>query len=598
MADFAFTSERLVLPGWQPIGRCGDRVISVDMSRPTPHPCTHVVRHGICCVVLSQVSTAQDVLEAIAELGTNFVDGLRVAAGMVIHLETGEFCVFRDPFGFIPMLVTLDEDGGVSAVTSSPDVHAQSVAGRPLNRAWMARFLLNSQASDVDDVWQNTERIFPGESRFYTQYSAQKFCRDVLDGSSDNKTWSKKRLTFESNQYWKRRHYKPLAMTTAEYAEALRQHIVSAVDKIPASNPYFTLSGGLDSSGIVASYLLHHHDEPVVHAVSLVSRRHAQCDESPQLDELERAFPTLCLRRVVMDDAWALSQPEINAPFAGYGPLSSPGIESVLEGYRAIERECGPQTIITGYGGNFLVTVRPEALWRELWQHHRFAALLSELDALSPDTVLSMIKRFLGNAGHGFLSPWFKKVLSHHSRRHAHRAESWVNPSLLCLVPREDPVYALTHIEERAWLPLSNDWEMHVRCLDVIARLVPHRFYDPLFEPELYDFCAQIPPREFLRQGRYRDLYIRALSPLLPRAILEHPKTQCFDDLFLDGLCVRAKSECLELVHHAPREWLIPERLFQSYQAFSDTSPMAPRVGLMPVWRALSASLFCRRYHL
>ncbi len=82
MADFAFTSERLVLPGWQPIGRCGDRVISVDMSRPTPHPCTHVVRHGICCVVLSQVSTAQDVLEAIAELGTNFVDRLRVAAGI------------------------------------------------------------------------------------------------------------------------------------------------------------------------------------------------------------------------------------------------------------------------------------------------------------------------------------------------------------------------------------------------------------------------------------------------------------------------------------------------------------------------------------
>lgn len=531
-------------------------------------------------ILLSRTESAEDVLREFRRHPDCFIDKLGICAGIIWQPHTGKLCVFRDKFGFIPLMLIHHEDGGIT-VTSSPELHTDHTQHRAVNRAYFGRYLRMIDTASTDDVFEHTERILPGEIR---HFSPPKNQGDTIDCHYQ---------TSQSSCYWHRRHYTFLNSSYTNLTEQLRQALIEAASRIPSENPIFTLSGGLDSSGILASYCYARHPSSI-HAFSLISTAHANCDESHELDILERTFP-IQLQRINMDKAWPLSEPELYHKYRAYGPLVAPGIESTLAIYRKIENQFGSRTVITGYGGNFIVKVRNEALWRHLLTHavhHKQirSELLNEISVLRYRDLRLLAARVLGNLADGKIRKTLKRCISPH-----HNEPYFFNNLFAAQFPieRTDPIFFMSHTEERAWIPISWEWEMSARALDIIARETSHAYYDPLFDPQVYDLCAQIPPQYFLLCKDYRTIYKDALSPLLPREIIHHPKVQSFDDLMLDGLRLHAKSFILHKIETSPI-WLqnilntnALANEFKTYCRCSQDRTSMP-YPITNIWRALS----------
>jgi hypothetical protein len=535
-------------------------------------------------ILLSRTDSADRVLREFRKYPDRFIDKLGICAGIIWQPHTGKLCVFRDKFGFIPLMLIHHEDGGIT-VTSSPELHTEHTRHRAVNRAYFGRFLRMIDTPSTDDVFDHTERILPGEIRHFS----------TTPNQGDNIDWHYQ--TSQRSCYWHRRHYTPLNSSYSNLTEQLRQVLIEAASRIPSENPIFTLSGGLDSSGILASYCYSHHPSSI-DAFSLISTSHATCDESHELNILERTFP-IQLQRINMDKAWPLSEPELYHKYRSYGPLVAPGIESTLAIYRKIENQFGPRMVITGYGGNFIVKVRNEALWRHLLTHavhHKQTRteIINEISVLRCQDLRLLAARILGNLADGKIRETMKGCFTPH-----HHNPYIFNNLFAAQFPieRTDPVFFMSHCEERAWLPISWEWEMCVRALDIIARETSHSYYDPLFDPEVYNFCAQIPPQYFLQCKDYRTIYKDALAPLLPKEIIHHPKIQSFDDLMLDGLCLHAKNFILHKIETSPI-WIqnilntnALANAFKNYcQASRDRTSMP--YPITHIWRALSTCIW------
>ena len=130
--------------------------------------------------------------------------------------------------------------------------------------------------------------------------------------------------------------------------------------------------------------------------------------------------------------------------------------------------------------------------------------------------------------------------------------------------------------------------------MDMLARLCPHRFYDPLFDTELYDFCACIPPQYFLNCGEYRPIYKEALKPLLPDEIVHHPKCQSFDMLIHDGLSKYARPLIEDVIRRGYwGEVLDKNGLLKAYEQYClDAAEDEPGYEMTPLWRSISLLLW------
>lgn len=521
--------------------------------------------------------------------GAEFLDEVPQASGLIWHMTTGEWIVFRDVFGFTPIMgcVSKEDHSALISVTTDPLAQAKLTSGYAFNRAWFYRFLTMQDAFGNEDVYRLTSRIVPGETRFSHFGDIDSCIRRMLSGAPHEK---KTAYQTTSTQYWDRRRYTLLAADEAELAEGLRHHWIAAVDRIPDEHPYFTLSGGLDSTGILAAYSRHHApDNGGFEAYSLISKRYPRCDESAQLDVLEKAFP-LRLRRDCMDEALALSEPEICHAFRAYGPIGAPGMEAMLYSPRKIRAISGVRTIITGNGGNLLVKVRLEALMRDRLAAGDVSGLVQEIMHMSRGAQRYLLRRVAGNVFGG-------RLHAHGRRKQAlplDEPESYLHPMVLMQYPEAltDPFFFCSHREERSQIMQSYDWEYWVRYLDIKARLCGMKFYAPLFDPALYDYCAQIPPRAFLKNGNYRALYKKALSAWLPAAIIEHPKVQNFNDNIVPGMTQFAAATVRRAISRLSgfgASMLDKQQLLSSYERFC--ARPQPRF-ILPMWRAISLCLW------
>ncbi|MCL2326090.1 MAG: asparagine synthase-related protein [Proteobacteria bacterium] len=502
-------------------------------------------------------------------------------SGVIFWPRRDAVCVFRDKFGVMPWMVHVSPEGGLS-MTSSPERHAAVAVQAPLDETWFGRFLWGIDAASRDDCFLGSERLRAGESLW------------LRDG----------RATYQ--RYW-RPSDAPNRSLAKDHAAQLREALFSAVSRIPDDLPLvFTLSGGLDSSGILATYCSGLARGTHVNAVSLVSARHPSCDESRELDILEKAFP-IRLTRISMDDVWTLREPDLYRQCL-HGPLVAPGIETSLAVYRAMREVHGPCRIITGYGGNFLVKVRREALWRDLLSRRAWPALVRELTHTRPHQARELLARVIANSADGKLLDTLKRILPAPLQQVIFRPhQSVADPKtwLCCDFVRRhgpesvDPIFSMTHAQERDFLPVSWEWEMRARALDWVARIGGVTLYDPLFDPELYALCAHFPPGDFLRHGDWRYLYKETLRPLLPRTILTHPKCQTFDAIVHEGIAMRARPVVESAIAHLPHTqagtMIDAQALARSYARYAEA---VARYGeALPfrsdlLWRAISTALW------
>ncbi|MBQ9394957.1 MAG: hypothetical protein IJU23_05510, partial [Proteobacteria bacterium] len=552
-------------------------------------------RKHIIVAILSHIAKPEDVLNDIIHYKSEFISHIGHVSGVIWNKGTDEFCIFRDPFGFVPWMLTYDGRNRMdfSAVTS-PEYQAELTVGRGIRRDWIARFLLEQDSMNDDDIYENTGRLLPGE---YICHVIGSFDEFVLRLSNDEEILNRdipdeRRIRQIRRCVWHDKKYHVMHEERAELAVALREKIAKAVSRIPDENPMFTLSGGLDSTAIFSSWCANHPGR--FQAISLVSGKHRSCDESHELDILENALP-VDLTRICMDDFWPLKEPELYGKFRAYGPLVAPGIESLLCAYRIVEKNSGPRMIVTGYGGNFIVKARQEAIFRYLLSASNFRGLVNEIVALDKPHIRYLVLRFLANRADGKIRRIARTVFTRH-HPHPDRAHDWMNPVFAAQFPEitVDPVYFMSHVQERASLPLFWGWELRTRCMDMIARLCPHRFYDPLFDTELYDFCACIPPQYFLSCGEYRPIYKEALTPLLPEAIIHHPKCQSYDMLMHDGLSKYARPLLEQVISRG--DWadvLDKDKLAKAYRQYCfDAADSEPEYEMNALWLSLSLLLW------
>lgn len=483
-------------------------------------------------VILAQDPAPKRVLAAIRSHAMHFIDAIGVCSGALFHTQTGEIVAFRDVFGWIPLLVT--QSGSKSfCLTSSPWVHESLHEKSPIDARWISDFIASREyysntgkdsrfVFERREPWKDAFRLLPGEARYFGHRSLRAFLSEFsgkseIDAPTDE--------AHECDVYWRRRHYSPCALSFEDAAVALAEAHRRAVATIPNENPVFAISGGLDSTGITAAHIKLHgltRQNPAS-AFSLVSSRHRSCDESHELDILERELP-IKIRRFDMDETPSISDLELVRRFAGYGPLCAPALEINLHAYRRVAPEPATTTIIFGYGGNYLVKARPEAVLRDLIQRREWVGAADVFMRCKKATKSYLFKRFVAY----YLAKWAKLEII---QRRASMRGGALNRAFREKYPQAifDEVYPLTQVEERAQLYLSRDWEVFVRAIDAVARAARQFFYDPLFSPELYDFCSQMPPQFFFDGRVSRALYKAALSPLLPPGILHHPKVQSFD---------------------------------------------------------------------
>lgn len=588
MADFCFAASA-VLP--EEIGCSGGKILSVSRGE-TPQPINICQEGHVIFVVLSQTENVISLKRAMQRRGAAFLDDVPQAAGFIWHLITGEWIVFRDVFGFTPIMGCLSRDDHrtLMSITTDPLAQAKLTSGYAFNRAWFYRFLTMQDDFGDEDIYQSTSRIVPGETRFHCFGDPASCIRRMLSGTAPEKTALPQTI---SNQYWARRRYVRLEAGEEELAEGLRQQLIAAADRIPDEHPYFTLSGGLDSTGILAAYSRHHApDKGGFEAYSLISKRYPRCDESAQLDVLETAFP-LRLRRDCMDESYALSEPGICSAFRAYGPIGAPGMDAMLYSPRKIREIGGVRTIITGNGGNLLVKVRLEALMRDRLEAGDFSGFIQECMHMSRGARRYLSRRIAGNLFGGRLHACCRSKQASPQNQ----PESYFHPMLATQFPEAltDPFFFCSHREERARIMQSYDWEYWVRYLDTKARLCGMKFYDPLFDPALYDYCAQIPPRAFLKNGTYRALYKKALSAWLPAAIIDHPKVQNFNDNIVPGMTQFAAPvvrRAIDQLSGFGASVLDKQRLLSAYEAFC--ARPHPH-DILPMWRAISLCLWNAR---
>ena len=585
MGDILFTRPMDVASGWQIFARTSAFQLAI-LDTPSPYRVDAAQFGDIAVAVLSNDVEAAEILDMVRLNRELFVDGLRLrwpAAGIIWNTRSGEFCVFRDIFGFIVWGVSRIQRE--LACTTSPDAFAGIVRGRPLNDARMAAYLLETEDNSRADFFEHTERILPGECLFWAD-SIDGFIDSILGNTKDAQAYEPRA---HHVSYWKRRNYGVFDATYDELVPELRQQLMDAAGRIGAGEDVcFTLSGGLDSSGILAAYCaIRKNENKKFDAVSLVSREHPECDESSELSVLEAALP-IQLKRVNMDAAWPVSRPESYESFGAWGPPYAPGIETSLAAYEAVERDLGTRTIITGHGGNLIVKVRLEAMWRHLLSRMDVREIAEEIGALTKAHVRYLATRTLANSFDGRLYTWLNHLRGRNICSVAQRCMKRI--LLAQFEPAHTDLYfSMSHIQERQQTPQTWRWEYIVRSLDRLARQTHHRFYDPLFDPVLYDFCAQIPPQYFMRRGEYRKLYKDALSPLLPAQILAHPKCKSFSGIIEEGIAKRAIMEINKRISQFSSEYIDSKKLLKFYHDYTEeTAAGCAHASSMSIWRPLS----------
>lgn len=588
MSDITFSIPQSLPEGWSPIAQNANRQLSI-LKESRHFPVKISSAGGIAAALLTRTISISDLLNHLRLWKSDFIGHIGVTAGVIWNTSTGEYCIFRDAFGFIPWMICrpLHPQNELDfSATTSPFVQDLWTHSRNIRHTWLGNFLLERDTDSLEDIFEGTERILPGE--FICA------CHRDFDSFIENLTHPQASPSEPCHLIrkclWHHKNYSTITDTRTEIADELRSRIMKAVQRIPDDNPCFTLSGGLDSTGILSSWCSMHSGR--YDAVSLISKKHSDCDESTELDVLEKSFP-IHLTRIDMDRAWPLSMPNLYSDYRAYGPFVTPGIESMLACYNAVETESGPRTIVTGYGGNFIVKVRPDALIRSLIHEHQFRRLSSEIRAMKREDVRYQAVRFLANSADGQIRILLRNLLR---RRNTDTRYSLLNSQFRSIFPAiaSDPFYAMTHQKERTQIPIYWSWELRARSLDIIARTTPHFFYDPLFDIDVYDYCACIPPEYFLSCGEYRPIYKEALLPLLPPQIIHHPKCQCYDSLMNDGLCLFA-CDILKKAIHSNRmtEFIDVSKLANLYDQYCCSYQNGQETnGLNELWPALSTLLW------
>lgn len=287
----------------------------------------------------------------------------------------------------------------------------------------------------------------------------------------------------------------------------------AVISRIPADGPVLSLlSGGLDSSGIVAmaSDRLKDSSRPIETFSSVPEERGAEHNgDVPYINTFER-----------------FSNVRLNAlPVRGAGPFDD--LEGLIERYEsplaprahylygaftdaAIER--GGRVVLDGVGGELGPTFHGTGYFPELLLHGRLTTLVREMRAKRERTGRSapslirhdLVRPFLRAPGLPSSGSWQRILRKDFIDRHA---------------PEAEPVRAMRQLDlQKAHLKVVQAGMKSSRVAGFRGyERVRYRF--PYYDIRLLEFCLGVPSRLKVRDGYSRYLIRKGLDGILPPEI-------------------------------------------------------------------------------
>jgi len=455
--------------------------------------------------------------------GEDFVDHLN--GQFAIALWDGDrqrLVLARDRAGIRPLFYT--RDGGALWFASEIKALLAAVPGRArLNPLGLAQALTYWAAAEPDTVFEGVESLPPGHV----------LVREADGRERVRRYWD---WTFPDASEPADRHFSSIESATVE----LRDLLVDAVRlQLRADVPVGAyLSGGLDSSGIVA--LIRGFTDTPVRTFS-VAFQDREFDESEYQMAMVRHLGTEhttlnCTRRDI-GEAFPTLIRHTESPVLRTAPvpLMLLSREVRAAGYKVVLTGEGADEVFGGYD------LFREAKVRRFWAHQPQSTLRPRL--------LERLYGYLENspvANPAFAQSFFGRGLEHIQRPvFAHvprwttsqRALSFLSADMKSAIGAFDP---LSFYESRLppeimnWRPLSRDQYVEAKSLMAgyllssqgdrvaMANSIEGRF--PFLDHRLIEFANRLPPRWKIKGLTEKYLLRRALADLLPADIVNRTK--------------------------------------------------------------------------
>jgi asparagine synthetase B (glutamine-hydrolysing) len=529
---------------------------------------------------VGQPAAAAWLIDAVARVpGSGAVDaGYETAitsipgalTGCLWHRPSGVVVAFRDRLGNVPLHLRYQDGAGGAVSTLAPHAWRANEGALVVNVAQIRRFLTIHPDHGNEDFFGGVERLRPGELvRFQTGRAGVR------------------------RRYWSPVARRDLALDPVEqFREALDDSVARSLTAEPT---IVCMSGGLDSTAIAASLARHLHatrDHPL-DVASMVFPKTAACDESEQLDELERALP-LRVHRFGLDEDWPLRDLSSYSRNTSAGPCFHPGTEYELTFRHRIKEQLGSVDLLVGHGGDQMLSVSRLRFLRALWKGRRRAALVRVLWR-SPATAnrLALIEGLGRDAG---LARILDKLRAIRHRRAKPRSPWVLTPEGEPDEPGPDPL--------RDWRfdnLLSWEWEHASRTLRQAARISQLRSTSPMADFRLWELALDLPADILAMGERNKGLLRAATKGRLPDNIRLRMKLKTFDKQVEKGLGDLGASKVRRLFRRprlAEMGLVDTPTFLRAYEEYcgrvraAGTSGSA--VGSLPIWRTVATELWLR----
>ncbi len=340
-----------------------------------------------------------------------------------------------------------------------------------------------------------------------------------------------------ARRYWRPDPARALAVTAeGGHLEVFRAALARSVAaRLETEFPVVAhLSGGLDSSSIVAVAAAAARDGPA--AIETVACRFdgLPCDEAPWIEAVTRRspFPHHEVRPLERDsleglteDLWRLDSP--------YADLQRSQFEAISE--RA--REIGARTTLTGLGGDELL--QETFYLRDLARRGRFGRLIAE--AWRGDRLGAMSTRaLLADALKAIVPPALKRAGKRLLGRRGWRPPDWIAPEfgrffLGCPEPPPPPDGGFSTLTQE----LAFRFLHHPRLLWGLEALEAQSAYrgvvpqHPFCDRRLAETVLAIPFESRRPRGRWKRLLRDGLAAELPEEVRERKGKAVFDSFSL-----------------------------------------------------------------
>lgn len=521
---------------------------------------------------ISPGTIAEELIALWKKRGIDMQENVHGLMACVLWDEsTGQLHAFRDKIGLIPMVYTMDPATRSIVVSSDADwLLEASRLPKVVNRSRVTKYLLRINDPGRDDFIQGLNRIRPSECL----------------------VWSEQQLS--TKYYWNpETSYLPPAN---DYPRQFRELLIETLDSLGEHPRVYDLSGGLDSSSLVALAVEQNREnqsDSTIHTVSMIAPGHPRTDESVEIKEIVD-FLKVDARYFSISNHWPLQNLDSFKEFTGMGPQYHPGGEHSRTYRQWISREYGDVYVISGVGSD-------QVLHCDSSNYFQYLISKSDCKTYLRLLVLARNAKFWQRVGLILLADKLSlkdalaKVRDRYKVQKPIRSswrspEQWVVGNLRSVGDERPSKHGL------AKLQMKNRWEWELACREIHRKqlVTKTKARYPYFDDRVFSFCLRIPPPELRSNVDLKSLLRNAMKGLLPEQTLNRPKFSSFDSVVEQGIITEVAKEIVTDSEVVEKGFIYSDKFLSALSEYRQAYSRVNRhdLGSINIWSVFSLELW------